>query len=492
MLTSTDTKREHKVQGAATGATDQTRSSTRAPVSLVLVAEAVALGEALIIVLCAIIAKLIYVDQVISSGQTLLQYAQLGICTAGVAYFVMRALELYEPAELVRPSISTTRILVGLLFSFLMMVAVLFLLKVSDTYSRGWLVSWLLLSMAAVLAERRLMRTQVRRLVAEGRVRQRVAVLGTPDLLAKTLETLSERCPEIDVIAAFPAAGPASGLMAGSPDAATLDQLIALGQRNQCDKIVIALPLDHPELRAATARLSVLPVDVVVLPNPEPLPLRVHGFGKMGGLPALKVQAAPLSERELLAKSIIDTVLAAVALVLLSPVFLAIAVAIKLDSKGPVFFKQRRHGFNNGIFWVVKFRTMTVMEDGVDFRQATANDQRVTKIGRFLRRTSLDELPQLWNVLMGDMSLVGPRPHPLALNDRFAKVWPDYANRHRVKPGLTGLAQVMGFRGETSEPRLMRRRALLDLRYIENWSLGLDLWILFKTVAIVLSGRNAY
>ena len=175
----------------------------------------------------------------------------------------------------------------------------------------------------------------------------------------------------------------------------------------------------------------------------------------------------------------------------MSPVFLAIALAVKLDSRGPVFFLQRRHGYNHNVFRCVKFRTMTVLEDG-EIKQVTANDQRITKVGKILRRTSLDELPQLWNVLVGDMSLVGPRPHPLSLNDRYAKVWPDYANRHRVKPGLTGLAQVNGFRGETTEPRLMRRRALLDLRYIENWSLWLDLSILIKTIVIVFTGRNAH
>ncbi len=366
----------------------------------------------------------------------------------------------------------------------------LFLLKVSETYSRGWMVGWLLLSMAALMVERKVSRHFVAKLVSEGRVRQRVALYGTEQLMPRALEMLRARCPEVQIVATYVASdrtGP-DGQAIGDG----LDDLIRLGQRNQCEQIVVAVPFEHGTIRRAVDRLSVLPVEVVVLPNLDPMPVRVQGYSSLGGLPALRVQAAPLSERQRLVKNAFDIVCGAIALVLLAPVFAIVAIAIKLDSRGPVFFLQRRHGYNHEVFKVVKFRTMTVLEDGAEVKQATKGDIRVTKVGAFLRKTSIDELPQLWNVLMGDMSLVGPRPHPLSLNERYSKIWPDYANRHRVKPGLTGLAQVNGFRGETTEPRLMRRRSLLDVLYIGKWSLGLDLSILAKTIVIVFKGDNAY
>jgi Undecaprenyl-phosphate glucose phosphotransferase len=493
MLTSTDSTHDRTLANGAGTVAARVLTGTKPPVSLVLVAEAMAIGEALIIMLCAIVAKLTYVDQVIASGQPMAPHAQMGIFTAGAAYFVLRSLGLYEPGELVRPTISTPKILLGVLFSFLLLVSVLFLLKVSDSYSRGWMVSWLLLSMAALMAERRFSRHFVAKLVAEGRVRQRVAVYGTEQLLPQALTMLRARCPEVQIVATYPATlGTGVGGAEGSQMCGGLDELIKIGQRNMCDQIVVALPLQHGGVRGAVNRLSVLPVDVVLLPNLDPMPVRVHGYSNLGGLPALKVQAAPLSERQRLAKTAFDIVFSALAMVLLAPVLALVALAIKLDSKGPVCFLQRRHGYNHEVFKVVKFRTMTVLEDGAEVRQATKGDSRVTRVGGFLRKTSIDELPQLWNVLMGDMSLVGPRPHPLSLNERYSAIWPDYANRHRVKPGLTGLAQVNGYRGETTDPKLMRRRALLDLMYIERWSLGLDLAIIVKTVAIVFKRQNAY
>lgn len=491
MLTSTESTHDRALSSTDTVASTRVQAGLKPPVSLVLLAEAMAIGEALIIVLCAIIAKLVYVDQVIASGQPLVPHAQMGIFTAGAAYFVLRSLGLYEPNELVRPTISTPKILLGVLFSFLLLLSVLFLLKVSETYSRGWMVSWLLLSMAALQVGRRVSRHFVTKLVEDGRVRQRVALYGTEQLMPRALEMLRSRCPEVKIVATYTAAVGADA--AGRESCSGIDEVIRLGQRNQCDQIVVAAPLDHGVIRSAVDRFSVLPVDVVVLPNLDPLPVRVHGYSSLGGLPALKVQAAPLTERQRLLKTAFDMFCGAIALVLLSPVLAMVAIAIKLDSRGPVFFLQRRHGYNHEVFKVVKFRTMTVLEDGAEVKQATKGDNRVTKVGAFLRKTSIDELPQLWNVLMGDMSLVGPRPHPLSLNERYSKIWPDYANRHRVKPGLTGLAQVNGYRGETTDPKLMRRRSLLDVIYIEKWSLGLDIAIIFKTVAIVFKGdNNAY
>ena len=169
-----------------------------------------------------------------------------------------------------------------------------------------------------------------------------------------------------------------------------------------------------------------------------------------------------------------------------------IALAIKLDSKGPVFFRQRRHGANHKVFEVLKFRTMTVLEDGDVIVQAKKNDQRITRVGRILRKTSLDELPQLFNVLLGDMSLVGPRPHALAHNNYYSKMLENYASRHRVKPGITGWAQINGLRGEITDPQLMEQRVRYDLEYIDGWSIWFDLYVLFLTPIFGFVSRRAY
>jgi len=171
---------------------------------------------------------------------------------------------------------------------------------------------------------------------------------------------------------------------------------------------------------------------------------------------------------------------------------LIIAIAIKLTSRGPVFFRQRRYGLDGREIRVWKFRTMTVCEDGDEVRQATQGDARVTRLGAFLRRTSLDELPQLFNVLGGSMSLVGPRPHAAAHNEQYRKMIQGYMLRHKVKPGMTGLAQVRGWRGETDTLEKMQRRIECDHQYIRDWSLWLDIQILLQTLWIVLSGKNAY
>jgi undecaprenyl-phosphate galactose phosphotransferase/putative colanic acid biosynthesis UDP-glucose lipid carrier transferase len=187
-----------------------------------------------------------------------------------------------------------------------------------------------------------------------------------------------------------------------------------------------------------------------------------------------------------------DVTLAAMSLVLLAPLMAVTAAAIKLESNGPVIFRQRRHGFNGQPFLIYKFRTMKVLEDGGTVVQATKKDPRVTRVGRLLRHTSIDELPQLVNVLRGDMSIVGPRPHALVHDYEYGKLIANYAFRHHVKPGITGWAQVQGSRGGTPRLELMEYRIALDLWYINNWSLGLDIQIVFKTFFELLRPRNAY
>jgi exopolysaccharide biosynthesis polyprenyl glycosylphosphotransferase len=200
----------------------------------------------------------------------------------------------------------------------------------------------------------------------------------------------------------------------------------------------------------------------------------------------------PLTLVDCFAKRSFDIVFAAAVLLAAGPLLLAIAALIKLDTRGPVLFRQQRHGFNNNPFRIYKFRTMTTLDDGPVVRQAQRNDARITRVGAMLRRTNLDELPQILNVLRGEMSLVGPRPHALAHNHEYEKLIALYARRHNVKPGITGWAQVQGFRGETDTIDKMEKRVECDLFYIDNWSLMLDLKILFLTVFSSKAFRNAY
>jgi Undecaprenyl-phosphate glucose phosphotransferase len=221
--------------------------------------------------------------------------------------------------------------------------------------------------------------------------------------------------------------------------------------------------------------------------------LPVRRFLPLAGVPMLAVLERPLSGWNFVLKALEDRVLAAILIVLFAPILLLIAVAIKLDSRGPVFFRQKRYGFNNNPITVYKFRSMHVgaaSDDSV--QQARRNDPRVTRVGAILRRTSLDELPQLFNVFSGEMSLVGPRPHAVVHNEQYAKIIDDYLSRHRVKPGITGWAQVNGLRGETDTPEKMARRVQFDLYYIDNWSLLFDVKILMLTPFLGFVNKNAY
>ena len=401
----------------------------------------------------------------------------------------MRTLGLYDFEGIGRSRQGMAGAVVAILLASLIVTSLFYLLDIPENGLAGWQLIWIVSAMSVVPAERYFGRRYVDQLVAQGQTRRRVGLYATADVMDKVAETLTSRSPDIELVDKHIAFDGSRGARRGCP---ALAEMVRLGQLDVYDQIVVALPINHERLPEITAQLSVLPLEVVMLPDLDKPLVRSHGMTEVAGLPAVRLRVAPLSERQLMVKGAFDAVVAAAALLLLAPLFAVIALAIKLHSSGPVFFLQRRHGYNHRIFKVVKFRTMSVMEDGASVRQASKSDCRVTRIGGFLRRTSLDELPQLWNVLAGDMSLVGPRPHALSHNQYYSELWPDYANRHRMKPGITGLAQVQGYRGETLDPRMMRRRYILDLLYISKWSIGLDLLILVKTVLVVLSRKNAF
>ncbi len=263
-------------------------------------------------------------------------------------------------------------------------------------------------------------------------------------------------------------------------------------RRNTVHVIYVCLPITrHPRIRGLLDVLGDTTASVYFVPDFSAFDLMQARFGEIRGMPFVAVRETPFCGMTGVLKRASDLALAASILLLLSPLMAAIAVTVSRSSPGPVLFRQRRYGLDGREFTVFKFRTMTVCEDD-DVRQATRDDPRVTDVGRFLRRTSLDELPQLLNVLGGSMSLVGPRPHAVAHNEHYRKLVSGYMLRHKVRPGITGLAQVNGMRGETRDLDKMSQRVRYDLEYVKNWSLGLDIRILIKTARMVLTDRSAY
>lgn len=325
----------------------------------------------------------------------------------------------------------------------------------------------------------------------EGRLARRIAVVGTGPAAAVLARRLQAQSEEARVVGLF-AEGEAP--VGAGDDEGNLELLASLASAGEVDEVILAVSGDAPMgVRLAMTKLAGTQVEVKISPGVLNAGFPILGFSKVAGIPGLTVQARPLAGWGAPLKRAEDIVLTGLMLILLAPLLLFVGAMIKIDSPGPVIFRQERHGFNNNRFIVFKFRTMRyIPKPDASVPQARRNDPRVTRVGAFLRRTSLDELPQLFNVLRGDMSLVGPRPHATAHNDKYAPLIDGYLSRHRVKPGITGWAQVNGWRGETETLEKMRKRLEHDLFYVSNWSLLLDFKVLALTFPVIIGGNNAY
>ena len=272
-----------------------------------------------------------------------------------------------------------------------------------------------------------------------------------------------------------------------------IERAIAFARGSEIKEIFVAADLQRwSTIRDLIQRLCDLPLPLTLLPDENIATLFQRTSRLFGSTVGIEFQRAPLSLSERIAKRALDLAIAISGIVLLTPMFLIIALAIKLDSRGPALFMQTRHGFNSKRFKIFKFRTMTALDDGATIKQAVRGDMRVTRLGAWLRKTSIDELPQLFNVLKGEMSIVGPRPHAAAHDHYFADLISCYAFRHHMKPGITGWAQVNGRRGETPTLQCMEERVDYDIWYVDNWSVLLDLKIILRTVLELIRGRNAY
>ena len=269
--------------------------------------------------------------------------------------------------------------------------------------------------------------------------------------------------------------------------------LVAYVREHKIQRVFFSQPISsQPRLRQLLDALQDTTASLYFIPDIASTDLLQARFDHIGGVPVMAVCETPFLGLNLLLKRVMDFVLALLIQIVIAPLMLVIALAIKFSSTGPVIFKQRRYGLDGQEIIVYKFRSMHVCEDGLCVRQATRSDSRITRLGAFLRRTSLDELPQFINVLQGRMSLVGPRPHAVAHNEMYRRLIKGYMLRHKVRPGITGLAQVHGFRGETDTLEKMQARVAFDLEYLRCWSLPLDVWVLLRTVQVVWRKENAH
>ena len=356
-------------------------------------------------------------------------------------------------------------------------------------------------SFVMLLFSRMLLRRLIWRMMRAGHIGQRVAIYGADrEITGRVLELLEiERLPHINVIgfADDRKSRVDTSALEDVPYLGGFENLLGMAQRGQLDQLIVALPLVRDErLKEIVSQLSAGAIDVCIMPR-EFLILRDrYRVNYIGSLPVLNVWQQPMRDFDGVLKEVQDRVLAFIGLVLLSPLLIATAIAIKFDSPGPLLFRQKRFGFNNLEIDVLKFRSMYVnQQDATGAERTRKGDPRVTRVGRFIRRFSIDELPQLINVLRGEMSIVGPRPHAteMRVGDSFYyDAVHGYAARHRVKPGITGLAQVRGLRGEIDTMDRARKRVEYDIYYIENWSPLFDMRIILETCIKLVWDRHAY
>lgn len=483
-------------QPAATLARDAQTGDSTIRMSRRVAADLVGLADGVAVVLGSLVPALIYRwagDAVIDWRMVV----QAAICAAIITHLVLRFWGHYEASRLHEMSLSPAALLGALCIGLFSTAGLSIPASVRIAHEVIWMLTWMSASISLMVIGRGVACWLLARLTATGYFDERVAVFGAGPIARQVHAYLSQSKSGTFLAGIFDdRCWPDRVDCDGLPMTGTLADLIDLARAQKIDKIIIALPQTASvRFEAIAKRLEDLPVSLHIVTHlatdyiGNAKTTRVSNLGPVG---LFDIKKKALSDWQPFIKRAEDIVVGSLLLLISLPLFPLIAAAIRIESAGPVFFRQRRRGFNQDIIEIYKFRTMRVLEDGPHVRQATFGDDRVTRIGRILRRTSLDELPQLINVLQGNMSLVGPRPHALAHDTQFSEILEHYATRHQVKPGLTGLAQVRGLRGETSTAMSLEARVNADIAYIKNWSLSLDLLILSQTVWAVITAKNAH
>jgi Undecaprenyl-phosphate glucose phosphotransferase len=412
--------------------------------------------------------------------------------------FLLRSLGLYHIQSLSKGLLSVVKSWITTAIAGIMMLQISSLISID--LSADWTKLWFGLTALHFIFSRGTAQIWIRPIVRNGHSRQRIAIVGGGKAAEEAIFTLeNSKDLDIEIIGLFD-----DRFDNRSPESVRkhkkigkIEELAEYARNSRVDLIIVAIPLSAEQrLLQILKRLWELPVDIRVSGKAAILRLSPHAYTYIGDLPLLSLFERPLNSWDQFMKDTLDRVIAMIAIILLSPIMLIVALAVRIESKGPIIFRQKRFGFNNELVQVFKFRSMyTEMSDAAASRLVTKGDPRVTKVGRIIRKTSLDELPQLFNVLQGQLSLVGPRPHATqakAAGTLYDEVIDGYFARHKVKPGITGWAQINGWRGETDTHEKLEQRVKHDLDYIDRWSLGLDLYILAKTPLALLKSENAY
>ena len=384
---------------------------------------------------------------------------------------------------------------------FLIAIGVSFFAKAGDQYSRIWLGSFYVVGLIVLIVFRRLLFLLVRNWTRQGRLDRRAVVVGADEKGASLIDAITaQRDGDIRIVGMFDdRSDPRSPTtVSGHPKLGVVDDLLEFARRTRVDLVIFSLPISAEQrILQMLKKLWVLPVDIRLAAHSNKLRFRPRAYSYIGNIPMMDLFDKPITDWDWVTKWLFDKVVGTLMLIAAAPIMLITAVAIKLDSRGPVLFKQKRYGFNNELIEVYKFRSMRVDQcDATASKLVQKDDPRVTRVGRFIRKTSIDELPQLFNVVFkGNLSLVGPRPHAVhakAENRVYDEAVDGYFARHRVKPGITGWAQINGWRGETDTQEKIQRRVEHDLYYIENWSVMFDLHILAATPFALARTENAY
>src|SRR5882762_7348098 len=489
-------ERRRRLSPAALAVTNQKVRNAYSPI---VIAGAVRVADFVILSLVGIAIYFGYVARLAGFNWQYIA-AILGMAAAAVMCF--QAADIYEVQVFRGQLRQMTRMISSWAFVFLLFIGASFFAKLGGEVSRLWLTAFFFAGLAALMAERLLLRALVRGWARDGRLDRRTIVVGSDQNGEKLVEALKvQHDSDIDILGVFDDRNDARALdtCAGSPKLGKVDDIVEFARRTRIDLVLFALPISaETRILEMLKKLWVLPVDIRLSAHTNKLRFRPRSYSYLGEVPTLDVFEAPITDWDLVMKWLFDRFVGGIVLLLAVPVMALVALAIKLDSSGPVLFRQKRFGFNNERIDVFKFRSLYHEHaDPTAAKVVTKNDARVTRVGRFIRKTSLDELPQLFNVVFkSNLSLVGPRPHAVQgkLQSRlFDEAVDGYFARHRVKPGITGWAQINGWRGEIDNEEKIQKRVEFDLYYIENWSVLFDLYILAKTpMALMTKNENAY
>jgi Undecaprenyl-phosphate glucose phosphotransferase len=469
-----------------------------APMSPIVLAGFVRMAEFALIVLVGLAVFALYLPSI---DGLIWRYVGAVFAIALLSMFAFQTADIYQVQAFRGHEKQYMRLAAAWSAVFLIVIGASFFAKAGDMFSRVWLGGFYVCGLVVLITSRRLLFLLVRKWTREGRLTRRTVIVGGGVSGEHVIEELRrQKDSGVKIIGLFDDRGDerSNADCAGERKLGVVDDLVEFGRRTRVDLVIFSLPISAEDrILQMLKKLWVLPVDIRLAAHTNKLQFRPRSYSYIGNVPVLDVFDRPIADWDVVMKWLFDKLIGGIMLVLALPLMAVIAIAIKLDSRGPVLFKQKRYGFNNDMIDVYKFRSLRA--DAADLtasKQVTKDDPRVTRIGRIIRKASLDELPQLFNVVFkGNLSLVGPRPHAVnakAETKLYDEAVDGYFARHRVKPGITGWAQINGWRGETDTHEKIQQRVEHDLYYIENWSLLLDFYIVARTPFALLKTENAY